>query len=912
MPSTTGATEPWRFSTAELELVMDQRALTIRTNGASRRLPLEDISVQGRRRTGWRRHAVDLLIRDESDEVGGLRWRHARRLQKVLARTIAVRVEALRVEGLRLELDELLDRVRGWQAAVDEAIPDELRRRGWLGDAFRERWDDRPPQPATPDLLQDPVVTDALRTRTDADRGLVRSWHAGVAARMTEANARWAEQQLHGQRDFFERIERSPLTEEQARAVVCLADRVLVVASAGSGKTSTMVAKAAYAVQNRFVEPQQVLMLAFNRAAAQELGERTRARFEAAGLTSDGVRASTFHALGQRVIGAATGRKPSVAPWVEQEREVEKIDEIVERLRGSDGRFRSTWDLFRFVFGRDLPDFGEEEAEPEDWDRTTRRAGFRTLQGEVVKSRGERMIADWLFYNGVEYEYERPYEIDLADAEHRQYTPDFYYPSIDAYHEHWALDEDGRAPESFKGYEDEMVWKREQHAQAGTTLLETTMAELWSGRAFEYLERELTQRGIVFAPDPDRPVPREREIEQRQLIGTVLSFLKHAKSNRLSDEELKARLRTSGRLRLRHALFLRLFGAIRREWQREMTEGCFVDFEDMLEQAADHLERGHWTSPFELVMVDEFQDASFARARLVRALAASGKARVFAVGDDWQSINRFAGADVSVMTDFEEVFGPATTLRLERTFRSPQALCDLAGNFVQRNPDQLSKTVRSSVPSVEPVARVVSVGHESEYRSVVASWLDRLNEAVQGPRRTTVHILGRYNRMAEVLPPEAARRWPRIDVQFLTVHRSKGLEADYVVIPGLTRRSFPSTVRDDSVLQLAMPNPEEFPFAEERRLLYVALTRARRSVLLLTVSGRESPFLTELVEQGRLTTVDAVGERTAVVRCEACGDGVLVERRGQYGVFLGCSNFPRCRNTTRVGANQRRPVSVGR
>jgi DNA helicase IV len=349
-------------------------------------------------------------------------------------------------------------------------------------------------------------------------------------------------------------------------------------------------------------------------------------------------------------------------------------------------------------------------------------------------------------------------------------------------------------------------------------------------------------------------------------------------------------------------MFLRLFVEVRREWQRELSEGGYVDFEDMLEQAAGHVERGEWTSPFDLVMVDEFQDASFARARLVRALVEREEARLFAVGDDWQSINRFAGADLSVMTDFEELFGAATTLRLERTFRSPQALCDLAGEFVAQNPAQLTKTVRSHVPASGPAARVVSVGHENEYRSAVTSWLHHLNEEARGPRRATVLVLGRYNRLAEALPTDAGRRWPKLDVQFLSVHRSKGLEADYVVIPGMTRRSFPSAVRDDSVLQFAMPQPEAFPAAEERRLFYVALTRARRGVVLLTVKGRESTFITELVERGGLETTDEHGERVHSIPCDACGKGALIERRGQYGVFLGCSEFPRCRNTKRVGA----------
>jgi DNA helicase-4 len=199
---------------------------------------------------------------------------------------------------------------------------------------------------------------------------------------------------------------------------------------------------------------------------------------------------------------------------------------------------------------------------------------------------------------------------------------------------------------------------------------------LWSGQAFGKLADELQSHGIVLNPNPDRPSKGQPAIENETLIKTFRTFLTHAKSNRLSADDLQARLTGSraSLFRFRHQVFLRLFSAIRDAWEAKLAEAGVIDFEDMLNLATDHIESGNWNSPYELVMVDEFQDASYARARLVRSLVTKPGCCLFAVGDDWQSINRFAGADISVMTGFERWFGESTTLRLERTFRCPQPI----------------------------------------------------------------------------------------------------------------------------------------------------------------------------------------------------------------------------------------------
>ncbi len=840
-------------------------------------------------------------------KLRGLSRRNARELRDTIERERQRVLAAIRLAELIAQFDQDAALARNWARDFFDAAKSHQHDHGWLTREFTAAWQHAKPADRFAELLALPELGEHRGEQPGDILQAIELWEADLAEYVARWNERFLDQELESYRSFFDNVERSPLTDEQARAVVCFDNRVQLVASAGSGKTSTMIAKAGYAVHRGLVAPEQILMLAFNSKAATELQQRIRDRLAPLGLAADKIVARTFHSFGLSVIGQATGRKPSLAPWLDQGGDVTKLAEIIDGLRDSDTAFRTEWDLFRMVFGRDLPEFGQEESDPDDRDPVTHRDGFRTLAGQVVKSKGERLIADWLFYNGVEYVYEGSYEIDTADAAHRQYHPDFFYPTISIYHEHFALDRDGQPPKAFVGYLDGVHWKRALHAQHGTALIETTMAELWDGTAFARLASELTSRGIVLDPNPDRPVVGQPPIEHERLVGTFRSFMVHAKGNRLSDEQLldRAREDSRDRFRFRHEMFLRLYRTIRLRWEDELRNHDSIDFEDMLNLAADHVEAG-WKSPFRLVMVDEMQDASAARARLAQALVAGPGHYLFAVGDDWQSINRFAGADLSVMTDFEDWFGPGEILRLERTFRCPQPICDLSSRFVMKNPAQLPKSVVSSTPEYPPSVSAIAASSDDRVAGVICKHLTELNDRVASGieppgrgGRASVFILGRYRHQEGLVLHSALKQWAHLDVRFSTIHASKGLEADYVVIPGLTRdkSAFPSKVADDSVLRLAMPARESFPFAEERRLFYVALTRARRSVTLITVRNRVSPFLVELHKEQGLTIMAADGGRASVISCPLCEDGTMVPRTGKFGRFYGCSNFPKCKHT---------------
>ncbi|WP_062518548.1 UvrD-helicase domain-containing protein [Demequina gelatinilytica] len=873
-------------------LTREGAGLAVTVDGETTRLDGADAA---RLRTGWWWTGRCLVVEGTDDaprtRLGGLRRGHAKEISSTASRIVT---------GAKLRDPLLLAAAR--EPAFARLLETRVRTQRWIAH------DD-----AAAILAGLPRHADVLAALTAAEREgvadlLSPAEHRALAflardhlADVSAANDEILRRELRSGRAFFARVERSPLTEEQARAVISHDNRVRVIAAAGSGKTSVMVARAAYALRRGFVRPERVLMLAFNADAAKELEERVASRLAALGLPSDGLKATTFHAFGLAVIGEATGRKPRIAPWVEGGRDVEKVQEIVDRLRDQDLGFRFKWDLFRLLYGK-LSVAGDGGS-PDSYDPATKLSGFETYRGETVRSEGERLIADWLFLHGVEYRYEAPYTHDVADRSHGQYRPDFYYPAADVWHEHWAVRADGSVVEDFRGYREAMEWKRNVHAQHGTALVETEWHSIIDHSGFEALAEELERHGIALDWNPDRPLPGAEPLEHERLARLMRTFMSHVKSGALTRESLRARVSAHPEWdTARTRLFVDLYWHIHDAWQAELAATRTVDFDDMLLAAAEAVERDPGLARWDLVMVDEFQDTSRARARLTKALLQGRGKHLLAVGDDWQAINRFAGADLSVMTGFAEYFGPALTRRLQTTFRTTQTTADVAGRFVSRNPAQITKAVRAARGEGGAQVAIVRVPRHDAVPGAIEAHLERLAASSRGSHggRATVDVLGRYGFDQKLMP---SRRVEGLEVRFRTVHRSKGLEADHIVLPNVTsgRYGFPSSIPEDPVLALAMSEDDGYPDSEERRLLYVALTRARQTVALFTVAGRESPFVLELLEDPGVAVVDATGAPAAEVRvCPGCGEGTLVKRTGRYGDFLGCSAFPRCTQTVRV------------
>jgi DNA helicase-4 len=301
-------------------------------------------------------------------------------------------------------------------------------------------------------------------------------------------------------------------------------------------------------------------------------------------------------------------------------------------------------------------------------------------------------------------------------------------------------------------------------------------------------------------------------------------------------------------------------------------------------------------SKYKMVIVDEYQDISRARYELLKNMRDSSNYDLFCVGDDWQSIYRFAGSDIGYIQHFSKYWGVSEISKIETTYRFPQRLIDITSSFITRNPLQLKKNIRGISGDSKYVLGEVN-GYTDKY--AIQFMLSKLDEL---PFRSSVFFIGRYkfdinmldnnselsykyDNRNEIRKIKYAKR-NDLDISYITAHKSKGLQADYVFILNnkYGKMGFPSKIQDSPILNLLLENSDTFPDAEERRLFYVAMTRAKKKVILVTLKDRESEFVNELHAQ----YAEEIKQERYI--CPLCG-GKLKRKNGQYGEFFGCENY---------------------
>ena len=750
------------------------------------------------------------------------------------------------------------------------------------------------------------------------------------------ANSTFVSKQIPTVQASAFRIPPRPLTEEQAEAIATDEDVTLVLAGAGTGKTSVIVGKVAYLVFDQGVPPQEILVLAFNRKAAGEVRERLKV-----GLA--GVAVHTFHSFGRRVI-AESDVGPTISKLAEDQRALTRaIDQIIGELLGNPKQSRA---VINFIANHHAPyrspfDFDT----PSEYEEFVRSVELRTLSGDLVKSFEELSIANYLTQYGVEFVYEPPYKAETATRRHGQYRPDFYIPNNDIYVEHFALDERGSPPQNWTGYSKGVEWKRSIHAKFGTMLIETYSWQHRRGTLLSTLRKQLKEAGVEFKqisfPTQVRRLAQERT---SWLAGLTSTFLHHVKSTGLPSHELRARAKSTGDHR-RNESFLNVFDQVRVRYEQMLVREKALDFHDLINRAVRHIREGDWKSPFRYVLVDEFQDISAGRMRLLQALRGQGIA-YFLVGDDWQSIYRFAGSDVGLIRRCNDLLGHVREKTLRQTFRFGIGILGPSTSFVQKNPEQTQRPLRSTTGNEGHGITVVANRSTSDG---VAHALSDVEIHVPDGERRSVLVLGRYPQRRSILPTRLSGVAQRL--RFSTVHAAKGREADYVIVLDMKdgRWGFPSQVEDDPLLELVLPPVVgiPFPFAEERRLFYVAMTRARIGTYLVTDPIRPSEFVVELLMEpdglrqlgefapvcprccrGRLSPFESGKSvrcsmqncehqaphcpncnkgyalvakgvakctnrycRRPPVVCPYCGNGVLMVIHGRRGAFLGCSEY---------------------
>ncbi|MCL1143703.1 UvrD-helicase domain-containing protein [Shewanella gaetbuli] len=746
----------------------------------------------------------------------------------------------------------------------------------------------------------------------------IHSWDQADIEKLRE---RYIQSQLSKYADFFKHVESKPLTDMQRRACVVDDNNNLLLAGAGTGKTSVMVGRAGYLIKSGQAQADEILLLAYGRKAADEMDERIKNK-----LNTDDIKASTFHSLGLRIIAEVEGKAPSLSLWAEDEKAKDSwVQSTLETLIEDQAYRKQLFEYFSQYYYVEKSQFDFDSLG--DYFQYLTDNDIRTLKGERVKSFGELYIANWLFSHGIEYKYEAKYEHEVSTVDFSQYQPDFYLPDYGVYIEYYGIDEDDRTAPYIDNqqYLESMEWKRQLHNEHDTVCLELFYHQHKKGLLIKQLEDQIKTLEIKESPLPDEAILATlnelgRVTELAKLFSKLIGLYKSAC---LDSHGLEMVFSNAADAKQTRKAF-ELLEPILSRYQQQLSASGDIDFEDMIGKALGYIQQGQFLSPWRYIMVDEFQDISEPRARLVKALRDSclpggkPKASLFCVGDDWQAIYRFSGADVSLTTQFTEYFGPTAKTYLDETFRFNNSIGDVATQFVTKNPVQLKKDIRSNSTVDYPAVSLIRRGAQEPANqdepslNALEQALNAINKRVEkvedelstkSKAQPVVYLLARFwfQLPDNVELKQLNRRYPKLTIQCQSFHASKGKEADYVVVMGMQtgKNGFPSMKVTPPILDAFLPKAEAFEFAEERRLFYVALTRAKHRAYVLADMTDVSPFVIELlkenyaIEQDEFTT-SLVQQIFEDISCVRCTTGTLKPRVGNFKSFFSCSHFPLC------------------
>lgn len=674
---------------------------------------------------------------------------------------------------------------------------------------------------------------------------------------------------LEEHKDFFDNCLKYPLDEQQRRSIVSEEDNCLVVSSAGSGKTSSIVGKVKYLIEIKKVNPTRILLISYTNKAAAELTER---------MGIEGLRGYTFHKLALDLIGQRTGQKPSICD------NTDALFVKIYRELLADSQFRK----------HAVEYFVDYQANEVDWERRKEerrqqlseqkdvrlKALLPDMDGKqiYVRSEQEQKICFVLSSLGVRFRYEEPYEYSVADAMHSQYKPDFsIHFEYDGkpqrlYLEHFGVDERGLVPawfakdqnisyeEANQKYNDGITWKRAVHEKFGTKLITTSSADFYHSDIREMLKRLLLDAGVPLQERTDTElygmVLPEGSKQEKAFIRLIATFVTLLKS---SCRSLKDVLKQTDEADDQRSEFVikNIFRPVYDRYEEVLRNNGQIDFTDAILQATELCRASHPVS-YDYIIVDEFQDISVDRYNFLKVLReGEAPAKLYCVGDDWQSIYRFSGSDMALFNDFARFFGPTEINKIETTYRFGEPLVGLSAQFIQRNTAQIQKNIQ---PFSEQTKTELSF--QAYNRNSYCNFIGQLIASI--PADKSVFLLGRYSFDDYYLPfmyksvKEGNRFYYIIEgrkIEFLTVHKSKGLEADYVILLQCNKDTygFPSRVSDDPSLQYVLTASDRFPYGEERRLFYVAITRAKVKTWVLYDARFPSVFVDEFLHPEKVT-----------------------------------------------------------
>ena len=551
-------------------------------------------------------------------------------------------------------------------------------------------------------------------------------------------------------KNLYNPVENKTLDDEQISSIVSNSHNTLVIASAGSGKTTTIIGKIKYLILKYNVLPEEILVLSFTNASAKEMKSRITKELNLE------INASTFHKLGLEIIKKTSEHLPNI--YTDSSEVL--ILNIVNKL------LNNCEYLVNFI------DYFCEE----------------------------NKVQTFLYAFSVSFQYD-------------EVNKEFYLISYDIF----------------------ITFKKEKNK----IHFKNSLIDLYNELTYLNVKLKLRDYNYIWK------LLNISTNMTYNIITYFLTLISLVKSNSLSNAEFSKRY---------DKIISSLFIPVITSYNEYLKDNNMIDFNDMINLSTKLIEENKYIHNYKYVIVDEYQDISIARYNLLKTMRDQKDYDLFCVGDDFQSIYRFSGSQINLITNFEDFWGETMVGRISRTYRFSDTLAKISSSFVMKNPSQLRKNIIGLPSDIFPLEMIYSI---KELKSVLNSL----------PLYSTVYFLGRYNNDLDIIRSDNSFSIvynngmeiiysKRIDlvITYLTIHKSKGLQSDYVFILNnkADGSSFPSKIKDDEIVYTLLDNTDEYPYSEERRLFYVGLTRSKKKTYLLVDKNSESIFIEELKKNYKL------------------------------------------------------------
>jgi len=767
-------------------------------------------------------------------------------------------------------------------------------------------------------------------------------------------NKEYIERKLIELKDYFDNIYKGIddniyLDKEQRIAILTDEDYNMIIAGAGSGKTTTMSAKVKYLVEIKKVEPKDIILISYTNKAVLELKERINEQFKIPVLIC------TFHKFGIDVLKQTTNKNIKVL--LNGYNIIS--DYFSKNLSNNNKLLKEFLDFFIYYF--EVPSYALKFKSLDEYHKYKKKFNFTlkgklndynkniilekesknyTILNEYLNDIEEVMIANFLYLNGIDYDYQKPFT--------NSYTPDFtiYQEEKIAYLEHFndiKLTDFYSRINNIK-YKLKINNIRKIHNQNKTNLIEIYSNE----NLLEDLKKQLINQGFILKPRSNNEIfeklfDESKDIYYTKFILFCLNFIQSFKINGFSKKsftELKSKYKDK-----RNTLFLDFVEKVYDYYEEQLKINNYIDFEDMINLAYTNLEDCKLN--YKYIIIDEYQDISSQRFNLAKKVSEISNSKIIVVGDDWQAIFAFAGSDISLFTSFKKLMGYSSELKITNTYRNSQELIDIAGKFIMQNDYQIKKSLKSLKKIDNPII-IYAYDDTNNKNKNKLDVLDKcLQDIIKENNKAKILFIGRYNFEKNYLLKEnyyekdnklINKKYPNLDITFLSAHSSKGLGFDYVIILNAEDNiyGFPSQIKDDPIMKMVLKEDTSYLEAEERRLFYVALTRTKNKTYILAPISNCSSFVLELMKYPKIKicndTKMKLGQKNNcpfckfplnkkydlkisnlyvcsnekelctfktnnllykknIINCPKCKIGQLIVKNGKKHDFLGCTNY---------------------